>query len=652
METTGIRFHALMQEFMNEHAAAEWNTLPAKARERLKNVGAKFEAIIEPSKDGSRFWGFEILGCGPQEISFGRISAEFNAPPGNRLLRATLLLSQLETIVLFRNRTSDMLGAEHIRFTVNLDSELFEPDDTLLRAILRRYADRLSGSTYFELSEKMPATYVDRIVSVLLAFRFAAILDDVKPETPPAFLQRNLLRRVFATKVDATDAKAAIRSASDDDRALDKLLQLVPAGLRLIIEGVEGADQSDYLRHNWPERAPPVYWQGYTVHPPSPWSDFLVSLAPNHPCGYALPKAKKPRKKLKQSLRDRAPADAAVVNGYKLFYYRVVRHFSHTELARAAEVDINVIHNLEHVTRRPAPECFGKLSRRDLGSVERVLNCVGKLEWGQHDDLLARYLMFYTVNHNALASRVTGGANKLIDFVPHTKAVVFDFGGTLTLPSGPYSTWERMWLLKGYSTRDAGDLLKLFRAGKIDHQTWCDRTKDRLREKGFSKSDLDAIIADIRPIPGLHEALQALDEAGIALYVVSGSLRQIIEPVLGHAANLPKTIMSNQMMFDDAGIISEIRGHEFDFEGKAQFIRNIVSATNCSPFDILFVGNSLNDSWACESGARTLCVNPSDVDFTNTDIWSDHIRQMDDLREILQHAGLKTFANAVTSNGA
>ena len=56
------------------------------------------------------------------------------------------------------------------------------------------------------------------------------------------------------------------------------------------------------------------------------------------------------------------------------------------------------------------------------------------------------------------------------------------------------------------------------------------------------------------------------------------------------------------------------------------------------PIDVLFVGSSLNDSWACKAGARTLCVNPESVDYTNTLVWTDYLRDMSSLSEILPFA--------------
>ena len=91
------------------------------------------------------------------------------------------------------------------------------------------------------------------------------------------------------------------------------------------------------------------------------------------------------------------------------------------------------------------------------------------------------------------------------------------------------------------------------------------------------------------------------------------------------------------MYFDVNGLLSNITGHAYDFEGKARFITMIAEGLGCHPIDILFIGNSLNDEKAATSGARTLCVNPKHTHFHVESMWNNAIREMTDLRQILQY---------------
>jgi phosphoserine phosphatase len=96
-------------------------------------------------------------------------------------------------------------------------------------------------------------------------------------------------------------------------------------------------------------------------------------------------------------------------------------------------------------------------------------------------------------------------------------------------------------------------------------------------------------------------------------------------------------VKANEIRFDSAGNLERIEGTRYDFEGKAQFLRSIISEHGFSELDVLFVGNSLNDIYASRSVARTLCVNPH---MTNPDIeehWTYAIKEMTSLRQISRY---------------
>jgi phosphoserine phosphatase len=331
--------------------------------------------------------------------------------------------------------------------------------------------------------------------------------------------------------------------------------------------------------------------------------------------------------------------DIAIVNGYKLFFFRTQKQWTVKRLAAETNINVQVLNDLEQVrtTVAAGPNCFRQINRNDLGKIEHALGCIGRLEFSNSDDFRARYTMFYRVNKLSRKKKKRN-ATLILDFASDTKAVVFDFGGTLTRPFSQLSTWERMWTSVGYTLTDSGHHHRRFDAKQITHQEWCNITATRLAEKGFSQSHLDKIIEDISPVHGLLEALETLEKQGTALYIVSGSIKQIIARILGPAYSLFAEVRANEIRFRPDGIIHSIKSNPYDFEGKALFIKSIIYEQKCNPLDILFVGNSLNDTWASDSGARTLCVNPSDVDFNNTLIWTECIREMTDLRQILPHA--------------
>ena len=92
---------------------------------------------------------------------------------------------------------------------------------------------------------------------------------------------------------------------------------------------------------------------------------------------------------------------------------------------------------------------------------------------------------------------------------------------------------------------------------------------------------------------------------------------------------------ANYFKFDSNGFLMEIVGTHYDNLGKAYYISQIAEELNISPQDILFVGNSMNDRFACRSGARTLCINPTLTDPFDKKVWNNCIQSCESLGEIL-----------------
>ncbi len=171
---------------------------------------------------------------------------------------------------------------------------------------------------------------------------------------------------------------------------------------------------------------------------------------------------------------------------------------------------------------------------------------------------------------------------------------------------------------------------------EFKHQHWCDLTCQKFREKEFSEEHLKRIAKSISLLKGTRETILELQKRGIKLYILSGSVKQIIRIVLGKVYDCFEEVRANNMVLDEQGMLSKIEGTPFDFEGKAHFLKRLCDESGFPPPSVLFVGNSMNDSWARSTGVRTLCVNPHFTVPSNRAIWTDAIRTMEQMNEILQ----------------
>jgi phosphoserine phosphatase len=215
--------------------------------------------------------------------------------------------------------------------------------------------------------------------------------------------------------------------------------------------------------------------------------------------------------------------------------------------------------------------------------------------------------------------------------------VVFDFDGTLTKPGTTRTTWESIWAQLGYDDSECGRLAAKFFRKEISHAEWCNTTLSKFREKGLTQKQVVRTADGLHLVKDLDEVLSELSAMNIPVFIVSGSIWDVITTALGQRTDLFKNIAANTFGYNSSGVIGTITGTKFDFEGKADYIREIAKNLNLSPSDILFIGNSINDIHVKSSGARTLLVNPHFTNPSDGDAWDFYIPRMNSLMEIIPY---------------
>jgi HAD superfamily phosphoserine phosphatase-like hydrolase len=326
------------------------------------------------------------------------------------------------------------------------------------------------------------------------------------------------------------------------------------------------------------------------------------------------------------------------INGYKLFYFCLNNKLSLPALFRATILKPALLRKLEKITQRKGnldPSLwFAACDRNVLNLLEDALDAHGRLEAGKPDDFLTQYMMFYDTNKSArLMSR---RERNQLEPLRQTKAVVFDFDGTLTEPADYRTTWEKIWVALGYPKEKCFELHKRYQRKEFTHKEWCDITLEAFKKAKLRREQVVEIAEGISLVGGVPETITELRNHGLKLFILSGSIKLIIRHVLGDMYHEFDEIKANELLFDGSGRITKIEGTPYDFEGKAVFIKRIIQDHGLSPSDVLFVGNDGNDIFASQSGARTLCVNARLTDPANEEHWTYAIGEMVDLREILK----------------
>lgn len=216
------------------------------------------------------------------------------------------------------------------------------------------------------------------------------------------------------------------------------------------------------------------------------------------------------------------------------------------------------------------------------------------------------------------------------------KTIFFDFDGTLTHKG--QNVWKKIWETLGYDTgKDSyyRDLFQEFVDKKITHKQWCDLTCEAFAEKGMNRQILKDIAGNVKLLDGVLKTFIKLKHLGFQIFIVSGNIIEVIEDVLGGAANRVDAIMANVFVFDEKGMLTKIAGTSYDFEGKAKFIEEYRKKTNTNANDLYFVGNGGNDEWAYLAGCHTICINPDGANYEDSTKWHKVIENITDLSQIL-----------------
>lgn len=216
------------------------------------------------------------------------------------------------------------------------------------------------------------------------------------------------------------------------------------------------------------------------------------------------------------------------------------------------------------------------------------------------------------------------------------KAVIFDFDGTLTKLS--QNVWQQAWSALGYETGEGSyyrSLFARFLSKDITHAEWIDLTKEAYIKRGLDKDTLLSIGSQIELHEGFEEMLIDLKSKGYSLHIVSGNIKDVVYDVLKDKVKYFDSINTNLFEFAPNGLLSNIIATNYDYEGKANFVSNLITQTGSEASEVTFVGNGDNDEWVHTTGCDTICVNPYKTDADNKVIWHSAVKNLTDLRQLL-----------------
>lgn len=210
--------------------------------------------------------------------------------------------------------------------------------------------------------------------------------------------------------------------------------------------------------------------------------------------------------------------------------------------------------------------------------------------------------------------------------------VAFDVDGTLVEGPDHMTVWEV--LNQRFTGRPDVNVERyaLYRAGKLSYAEWVALDIASWRDAGARREDLLAAFARLRLIDGARETLAALREAGVRLYVISGTLDLMLDTLLPAAPF--EEVYCNRIRFDAAGRIADWTATPFDMDGKAQLLRALALRTSIPLARCAYVGDSDNDVWVARAAGFAVAFNPHSAELEQV---AGAIVRSPDLRDVLPH---------------
>lgn len=171
-----------------------------------------------------------------------------------------------------------------------------------------------------------------------------------------------------------------------------------------------------------------------------------------------------------------------------------------------------------------------------------------------------------------------------------------------------------------------------FHDGKISYAQWAEHDLMLWKNAGATKQIMLNAIKDVQLIPGARETLTELKNRGIILAVISGSLDFALEKVLPDHKHFFKDVYINRAVFDKDGAVIDLIATKYDFERKADALKEIAER-ECIPLsEVVYVGDNYNDVKAAEAAGLSIAFNCKSEELATI---ADVVIKKKDLREIL-----------------
>jgi len=146
-----------------------------------------------------------------------------------------------------------------------------------------------------------------------------------------------------------------------------------------------------------------------------------------------------------------------------------------------------------------------------------------------------------------------------------------------------------------------------FFAGKISYKKWFEHDLKLLVQAGATQDRIHRVLTTLKPMTGAAEILTELKGRGHKLAIVSGSLDIVIDHLFERTWF--DHLLINRIHFDEQGRIAGGEHTPYDFDGKADGLRELARREQIPMSATAFVGDNDNDLWIAKAAGLSIAFN-------------------------------------------
>ena len=254
---------------------------------------------------------------------------------------------------------------------------------------------------------------------------------------------------------------------------------------------------------------------------------------------------------------------------------------------------------------------------------------------------------------------MTNAANQIVDQVQSSlpnpipeprfstrqiKLIAFDLDGTLIRGRKFKYSWKAIWdhlhLDKSLHQSWMKKYVHLIENAADEHlrqfhyAEWCEKVASQFRSAGLHKKHFAEIAIRLHVTKNFRQVIPTLRAEGFKLAIISGGVDALMLSLIPDAADLFDFVSINQFNFNADGLFESCTPVKNDFRGKALYLQEISNSLGISVSDTCYVGEGINDTHAVKLAGLSIAYPPNSDSST---IYSDHVIEKDDMREILKH---------------